>query len=345
MTTSGAGSRDLNLPEILEHLRVLMVIYPPLKKDATERRMAGCGEDLDCMAYILSATFVKWKMDEKKLEWLGAPQLGEMSDVTARCMVEFRLFDAEFEKEMEKLCERRVWNERSSYRDFMKIGLELIEGEKDWGKVVAVFVFGGCLAAYCASNGKPLLVGSCSDWGSAFCETHLDAWVQEQGGFSNIVRPEEGYEMNDLWDYDPRAVLTRYVEHRIDAERLEWANAPEMMEMKLIEFGVILAVKKFDNMFSANLKEDVEELNWGEEMGYKDFEAGVREMMKLRISWERIAAVYVFGAYLAMYFVRENMAGMVSNVIDWMVKFTENDLKTWMINNGGFAGLVAHFTL
>jgi hypothetical protein len=75
---------------------------------------------------------------------------------------------------------------------FENIMSELFSDGVKWGRVVALFAFGGCLAVECVHQEMPFLVDQVVELMVRYLETHLVVWIQRNGGWEGFVEFYEG---------------------------------------------------------------------------------------------------------------------------------------------------------
>jgi hypothetical protein len=75
------------------------------------------------------------------------------------------------------------------------------DGQKSWGRVVAVYTFAHCMAEYCVQNGMQHDVKSIANVTATYVENDLSEWILSQGGwdsFEQQFREEETTE-SKVW--------------------------------------------------------------------------------------------------------------------------------------------------
>jgi len=71
----------------------------------------------------------------------------------------------------------------SAYPTFFGVADELFVQGVTWGRVVALFAFGGALSEHCMHRGMPQLVSHVADWVALYTETYLAHWIVANGGW------------------------------------------------------------------------------------------------------------------------------------------------------------------
>lgn len=71
----------------------------------------------------------------------------------------------------------------TAYPTFFGVADELFAQGITWGRVVALFAFGGALSEHCVRKGTPQLVTYVADWVALYTEAHLASWIASNGGW------------------------------------------------------------------------------------------------------------------------------------------------------------------
>lgn len=77
---------------------------------------------------------------------------------------------------------------------------------------------------------------------------------------------------------------------------------------------------------------------------YPTFVGVAQEIFQAGTNWGRIVALFTFGGVVAHHFVETQRPEMVQHIVEWIVSFIANNLLTWIRENGGWDGFVAHFS-
>lgn len=95
-------------------------------------------------------------------------------------------FEKRYSREFKEMCSSsaEVSLERESYFEVLK---QLLEDGLNWGRVIAVFSFGGQMCLYCMREGKPNQVDLVREWTCLFMERNVNDWIHSQGGWVCIT--------------------------------------------------------------------------------------------------------------------------------------------------------------
>ena len=117
-------------------------------------------------------------------DWEDCPELPEVNRtrLILRCLGEE--FECRYNQQINQMVQEIEITPQTAFPRFMGICDALFEdGEVKWGKIIALFAFGGALAMHCVQNGMPQLVGNVVDWMAVFCDARLGEWIQSNGGW------------------------------------------------------------------------------------------------------------------------------------------------------------------
>lgn len=81
----------------------------------------------------------------------------------------------------------------SAHEKFVQVADEVFRDGVNWGRIVALFTFGGKLAQFCLRNGMQDSVDEIEQWVGDYV-AGLSSWIQKQGGWvreldSQVSRP------------------------------------------------------------------------------------------------------------------------------------------------------------
>ena len=80
------------------------------------------------------------------------------------------------------LCHKLNISRNTAYSTFVEIASEVFADGVNWGRIVALFAFGGKLAVYCDQHNMKDLVDLVTDWVGKFI-SDLSEWIEKEGGW------------------------------------------------------------------------------------------------------------------------------------------------------------------
>ncbi len=130
---------------------------------------------------LLVSDYVKYRLETKGLTWAGAPDLPEPSAVELTMRTLGLEFEERYTEVFQEMCNQLHITPNTAHPTFTAIVNELFSDGIKWGRVVALFSFGGSLAVQCVEKEMPLLVDQIVDWVASYVDNHLKVWITEHG--------------------------------------------------------------------------------------------------------------------------------------------------------------------
>ncbi|XP_071350459.1 bcl-2-like protein 1 [Trachinotus anak] len=69
------------------------------------------------------------------------------------------------------------------YHSFKSVMDEVFKDGVNWGRIVALFAFGGELCVECVQKNMSEMVSRIADWMTMYLDEHISPWIQSQGGW------------------------------------------------------------------------------------------------------------------------------------------------------------------
>lgn len=94
----------------------------------------------------------------------------------------------------------------TGYITFVGVANEIFEGQKavvNWGRVIALYAFGGQLASYCKAEGMEDFVQQIAVFTGRYAAEFITPFVVEAGGWNKLCEefPQEGDSENKVWKF------------------------------------------------------------------------------------------------------------------------------------------------
>lgn len=74
----------------------------------------------------------------------------------------------------------------TAYHSFESVMDEVFRDGVNWGRIVALFTFGGALCVECVEKEMSPLVGRIVEWMTVYLDNQIQPWIQEQGGWVSV---------------------------------------------------------------------------------------------------------------------------------------------------------------
>ena len=136
----------------------------------------------------LVADYINFRLQKQGLRWSTCPELPAVPSKVERAM---RLLGEEFESRytevFQEMCNQLHITPNNAQPTFVAIVNELFSDGIKWGRIVALFSFGGSLAVQCVEKEMPPLVDNVVEWVTNYVDTNLLSWIQENGGWVRTI--------------------------------------------------------------------------------------------------------------------------------------------------------------
>ncbi|XP_052802312.1 bcl-2-like protein 2 [Mya arenaria] len=154
--------------------------------------------DEDCYTIntaCVVADYMNYKIHQHGFTWQTSPTRNTHENkVTSTVRALCREFEQKYEKHFDEMC-RTCASVETNSDSYMNILSELVDGELNWGRVIAIFAFAGALAVYRLEKGHEKDVDMIREWTCSFMHKHVDEWIAKEGGWKELVkfyeRPQE----------------------------------------------------------------------------------------------------------------------------------------------------------
>lgn len=137
----------------------------------------------DSSRYLV-VDYINHRLQRSGFQWPNCPPLGSQP---TRIHSAMRTLGTEFEDryaaEFEDMANQLHITPDTAYPTFRAIVEELYRDGVNWGRVVALFAFGGALATKACKQHMPQLIDSIVEWVSTYINHNLDRWISSQGGW------------------------------------------------------------------------------------------------------------------------------------------------------------------
>nr|AGK88246.1 Bcl2 protein [Mytilus galloprovincialis] len=152
----------------------------------------------------LVADFINDRLRKHGMRWDNCPTLDlPPSQIQLKLRSLGDEFQERFQTQFDDMVNQLHITEATAYPTFQRVVQELfIDGNINWGRIVALFGFGGSLSVKCVQRGMPQLVDSIVDWVSTYLCNSLEQWITDNGGWQGFVEAyNQGQNHNDSpWD-------------------------------------------------------------------------------------------------------------------------------------------------
>lgn len=143
----------------------------------------------------LVVDFINYRLSQHGYTWDNCPPLEARTNRVHRTLRALGdEFEERFRTQFEDMVNQLHITPNTAYSTFHQVVQELFIDGVNWGRIVALFGFGGAIAVECVNKEMPQLVDSIADWVSTYVENNLNQWITSSGGWVSIsvFTPDKG---------------------------------------------------------------------------------------------------------------------------------------------------------
>lgn len=157
--------------------------------------------DVDSSRTIVE-DYVRYCVEKKGLSWQNGQRDVTPNELQSAMRAMGDEFDRRFSDSFDNMISDLQITPHTAHQTFMTIVNEIFMDGVNWGRVVALFGFGGKLAVKCVQQSMPQLVSSIVDWLSDYVDTNLHSWISANNGWAGFLEFYQGDPENrktDSW--------------------------------------------------------------------------------------------------------------------------------------------------
>lgn len=152
-------------------------------------------KDIICEAYALSLDYISFrlrsKFEQSKLQGLPREYLIPSTPTTMAAKLRGLAthMEAEYPDLFETACAKLGFTPSTAHLTFNSVAKEIFQaGNVNWGRIVALFTFGGVVAHHFVETGHIEMVQLVTEWIPDFIANNLLTWIRENGGWEGFVK-------------------------------------------------------------------------------------------------------------------------------------------------------------
>lgn len=135
------------------------------------------------------ADYVNFRLQKESFQWAGCPSLPTPGSVQRTMRTLGEEFEQRYTEVFQEMCNQLHITPNTAHPTFTAIVHELFSDGVKWGRIVALFSFGGCMAVQCVEKEMPILVDQIVEWVTSYVDNHLQSWITEHGGWVSRFTP------------------------------------------------------------------------------------------------------------------------------------------------------------
>ena len=134
---------------------------------------------------LLVADYLKFRLRKDGLDtrWNNSPTLPTPGTVQFTMRTVGSEFEVRYNQVFTNMVNQLHITPDTAQMTYFAIVQELFHDGVNWGRVVALFSFSGCLAVHCVQKEMPAVVDHILEWTSAFLDHRLNSWINQHGGW------------------------------------------------------------------------------------------------------------------------------------------------------------------
>lgn len=136
---------------------------------------------IDYISYRLRSKFEQSRLKGLPRQYLIPQTPTNTSASTLRKLA--TLMEAEHPDLFESLCTTLGITPATAYPTFVGVAQEIFQAGTNWGRIVALFTFGGVVAHHFVETQRPEMVQRIVEWIVSFIADNLLTWIRENGGW------------------------------------------------------------------------------------------------------------------------------------------------------------------
>ena len=142
--------------------------------------------DVDSSRTIVE-DYVRYRLESNGLTWQNGQRDVTPNEIQRAMRALGDEFESRFSQAFDDMINQLHITTDTAYQTFRTIVNEIFSDGVNWGRVVALFGFGGKLAVRCVQQSMPQLVSSIVDWVSTYVDTTLQSWISANNGWVRRV--------------------------------------------------------------------------------------------------------------------------------------------------------------
>ncbi|KRZ14215.1 Bcl-2-like protein 1 [Trichinella zimbabwensis] len=139
-------------------------------------------------ACVIACDYINHRLLKSNYVWTDCPDLPKPNCISLCMRTMGEELEQRYERSFKSMSETLQISPTTAYPTFLAICDQLFNDGIRWGRIVALYAFGGSLSLQCVRKNMPELVSSIADWLAMYTETHLSQWIIENGGWEGFVK-------------------------------------------------------------------------------------------------------------------------------------------------------------
>lgn len=135
----------------------------------------------------IAEDYIRYSLEKNGLSWHNGQRDATPNQIQQAMRAMGDEFETRFSHSFDDMISRLEITPDTAYQTFRTIVTEIFADGVNWGRVVALFGFGGKLSVKCVQQNMPQLVNSIVDWVSDYVDTNLKSWIAANNGWVSVL--------------------------------------------------------------------------------------------------------------------------------------------------------------
>uniref|UniRef100_A0A915HEJ9 Bcl-2 Bcl-2 homology region 1-3 domain-containing protein n=1 Tax=Romanomermis culicivorax TaxID=13658 RepID=A0A915HEJ9_ROMCU len=145
-------------------------------------------------------------------------------------------------------------------------------------------------------------------------------------------------------DLNTYSLACDYIKFKLMKSGYNWETCPPLPMPSTLRLCLRSLAEDLEEDYRSTFGAMTEDLNMISASSAKATFFGVTEELFFEgITWSRIVALFAFGGVLCQKCVSQGAPQLVDQVPYWIKMYVDTRLSSWMAENGGWNGFMAHF--
>ena len=133
-----------------------------------------------------------------------------------------------------------------------------------------------------------------------------------------------------------QVVVADYINYRLLQGDLEWISCPNLPEAGPVQSTMRTLGAEFEQRYNDVFQEMCNQLHITENTAQPTFTAIINELFSDGVRWGRVVALFSFAGCMAVQCMQKEMPALVSQIVVWVTNYINNQLNTWITEQGGW---------
>lgn len=140
----------------------------------------------------IAEDYVRYRIESNGLAWQNGQADNRPNNIQRAMRALGDEFEGRFSGQFDEMINQLHVTLETAHQTFTTIVGEIFSDGVNWGRIVAMFGFGGKFAVRCMQQSIPQLVNSVVDWIANYVDSNLKQWIASNGGWGGFLEFFEG---------------------------------------------------------------------------------------------------------------------------------------------------------